>query len=195
MGVGILVQNRFPIHMLFVNCHIRTHSSGSEIFCNILLQKCNLFFPCKLNRKCHFNFPCKLGIRFLFHFLHLVPENFPVLIFPWCIGWEKNLRIDYTAFPCVIVSISCFLFFQFSTCPVSRCGNCAFPGTAAEHLNGKMKNRHRTTSPYDIEKPHRWVLLYHFAVSGTQPSARPLSAKSAMQLHKLLSSKYTTWSG
>ena len=45
MGVWILVQNCFPIHMLFMNCHIRTHSSGSEIFCNILLQKCNLFFP------------------------------------------------------------------------------------------------------------------------------------------------------
>ena len=159
MGVWILVQNCFSIHMLFVNCHIRTHSSGSEIFCNII--------PQKLNRKCHFNFPCKLGIRFLFHFLHLVPENFPVLIFLWCIGWEKNFRIDYTAFPCVIVRISGFLFFQFDTCPVSSCGNCTFSRASADYLNGKMKNRHRTTSPYDIEKPHRRFLLYHFAVSGT----------------------------
>lgn len=98
---------------------------------------------------------------------HAGEQNGTRLGFLWCIGWEKNLRIDYTAFPRVIVRISGFLFFQFGTCPVSRCGNCAFPGTAAEYLNGKMKNRHRTTSPYDIEKPHRRVLLYHFAVSGT----------------------------
>lgn len=151
--MGILMQDTFTIHFLFMNCYVCTHTHRYKILRDIVSYNLYLFLPRQFYRKCNLDFPCKLCRRLLFDFLYLVPQHFPIGKFRRSICRKKNFRMDDSGFLCVVMNISCFRFGQFFSRTISRSRNRTFATATADYLNRKMKYRHRT--PPHITKSHR----------------------------------------
>lgn len=124
--MGILMQNPFVIHLLFVYCYIRTHTHRKKIFHHILSYNFYLFLSRQFNWKCNLYLSCHLRPCLLLNLLYFIPQNFTLTIFRRCILRQHYFRVDYTLFLGVIMHISGFSFRQFLPCTIGSRRNRTF---------------------------------------------------------------------
>lgn len=111
--MGILMQDPFSVHQLFVYCDICTHTYRNKILHHILSHKFYLFLSRQFNRKCNLYLSCHLRPCFLLNLLYPVPQNFTLTVLRRSKLWQHYFCVDNTLLLGVIMHISGFGFRQF----------------------------------------------------------------------------------